>query len=468
MLTFSSSTMLNMLNNLSKVSSALNVSNTRLSTGYRVNSAADDPAGVIAATRFSAQLETINSQISNASRIGNIVETADGATAEMSTLLTSIEANVIAASGSSATASEIAAYQESIDLAIDAIDRLVDTTTFEGQRLLDGTLSYDTTGLDSDDIGSINIRSADASAGDIAVSVVATGGTQASITFDAASLAVDTTMTITGPDGSAEITMTAGASKSDIQTAINAVTSTTGVTVEYAGGGADLYVKTQDYGSDKSVTLNVTAGAFPTVGSVTTASGTDGTTTVNGTEVTRTNGEYYYGTANLSMKFSLTDSFFQTGGTTTFSVSGDGTDWALDTSSSGQLNFGVDSLDPSDLGTSSLGYLSSLKSGGTNALSTGNFSAAEDIVEYAASQVSTERARLGAVKTYTVDSTVNSLTAAQEATSSALSSIMDIDYATETANNNRLQMMMEVSASLLASVSQMKSNSIMTLLNTVA
>ncbi|MBN1437313.1 MAG: hypothetical protein JW936_09570 [Sedimentisphaerales bacterium] len=469
MLTLNNPSMYSLLSNLSKTSSALSISNIRLSSGLRVNSAADDPSGIIAAARYASHLETIDATISNANRISSIASTADGALSEIGSLLASIEANVIAASGDSATSAEIAAYQENIDLAVDAIDRLVDTTSFDGQRLLDGTLAYNTTGVDTDDIGSLSIRSANTSSGSISVEVSATGGSQASITFDAVTIAVDTTMTITGPDGSATVEFTAGDTKSDIQTAINAVTAETGVTVEYAGGAADLYLKTEDYGSDMTITLNVTEGAFATVGGVTTASGDDGTTTVNGTAVTRgSDHQYYYNSSGMSMQFSLTDSFFQSGGNTTFSVSGDGSGWALDTTASGQLNFGIDSLDPTSLGTSSLGYLSSLKSGGANAMSTGNFSAAEDIAEYGISRVSTERARIGALQSYTIGSTINSLTDTKEATTTALSNIMDLDYATETANNNRLQMMMEVGASILASMSQLQGNSVLTLLGGIS
>jgi len=68
--------------------------------------------------------------------------------------------------------------------------------------------------------------------------------------------------------------------------------------------------------------------------------------------------------------------------------------------------------------------------------------------------VATDRARLGAVQSYTINATLNSLAEGKIAQSNALSSIEDLDYASETANNNRLQLLMQVGTSVLASLNQ--------------
>jgi len=462
MLSIFNTNMTSILNNLAKITAQLAVSNERLTTGKRLNHAVDDPSGVIAASNFEAQIAQIDASVRNGERINSIIDTADGAAAQISSLLGTIQSKALAAAGSSVTAEERAAYQAEIDSAIDAIDDLVDTTTFNSIRLLDGGIGYSTSGIDNTKLGDVRINSADTSGGNIELEVdVVSAAEKAVISYNSGDLVDDVTFSLTGNNGTQELSFSTGATISDIETAVNAYTDTTGVVAEVDGG--TLYFRSQNYGSDETVSINVTDGTFTMVGSDTSDSGVDATVTVNNQIATADGMQVYFSSGATSVRFTLKESFGNVGGgNTTLSITGGGADWGL--SAGNQINFGLSSLNSAYLGNDSLGHLRSLKSGGVNALASGNYYQAANIAAAASGQVATDRARLGAVQSYSVNATINSLTSTKTAVSKAYSSIVDLDYAEEAANNNRLQLLQQAGVAIIAAMNQ-NASSILSLLN---
>ena len=133
--------------NLANSNNQLQVTLTRLSTGLRINSAADDPAGMIAATDLGANISATQQAISNSQVASQMISTADSALSQISTLLTTINGLVTqAANTSSMSSSQIAANQLQIDSSLNAINSIAQTTTFQGQNLLDGSLGFLTSG----------------------------------------------------------------------------------------------------------------------------------------------------------------------------------------------------------------------------------------------------------------------------------------------------------------------------------
>ena len=459
MFTLSSSTMLNLVNAFNNINAQLVTSNLRLSTGKRVNYASDDPSAIIANSRFASQIAKIDAETANAQRISSILDTADGAMSEISTLLTSIQSDVIAASGGTVTAEERNAYQQSIDESIDAIDRLVNTTSFDGTRLLDGTSGYDTTGVDSTDITALRVDAVNSDSGTYTAALSVTASTVGTISYNTGWVdAGGATITITGPDGSESLVFAGGAGKQAVTDAINAETGTTGIVAEYAGGGAPVYFKTQDYGDEATVSVTVTAGIFEMVDSITSDTGSDAVVTLNGSTATVDGKEVYANHNGTMMKFSLTDTMNQTGGTSSFTITGDGAGWQIDGTAAGQIHFGVSSMLSSNLGNGTYGFLSTLASGGTNALSTGNYTTADNIVDFVVDRVATERSRVGSLKTNTVTSAINAVADTRTALATAQSNIMDIDTAAETAENSRLQALAEVTATIIAAMNTNQNN----------
>ena len=113
----------------------------RLSTGKRINSAADDAAGVAITSRLTSNLKGINQSIRNAMDAQALIDTAEGGLQETEALLQRIrELAIQAASDTNSSADRAALDAEKTQLMAE-IDRIANSTTWAGQNLLDGTFS---------------------------------------------------------------------------------------------------------------------------------------------------------------------------------------------------------------------------------------------------------------------------------------------------------------------------------------
>jgi flagellin len=140
---------------------------------------------------------------------------------------------------------------------------------------------------------------------------------------------------------------------------------------------------------------------------------------------------------------STSKSFGVTGGGATFELGSKVTE-------SGKASLGIQSVSTGNLGDSSLGYLSSLGSGGANSLSSGSLDNAQSILNKAIQQVSTLRGKIGAFQKFTVGSTTNSLNVALENVTSAESNITDTDFASETSEMTRDQILSSAAQTVLS------------------
>ncbi|TWU46225.1 B-type flagellin [Rubripirellula tenax] len=132
-------------NRLQSSNKDLNSALTRLSTGLRINSGADDPAGLIASEALRSEITGLNKSITNTQRASQIISTADSALGQVSNLLNDVRGLVVEAANSGAlSADEIEANQLQIDSSLEAINRIAQTTTFQGRKLLDGSLGFQT------------------------------------------------------------------------------------------------------------------------------------------------------------------------------------------------------------------------------------------------------------------------------------------------------------------------------------
>jgi flagellin len=126
--------------NLSANSDALSASIGRLSSGLRVSSAADDPAGLIISQNMNAQLVGLSQASSNTNDAINLVKTAEGALGEIQSLLTQVRQLAIHASNTGVnSAVDVQADQTQIASALQSINRIAGTTSFGTKHLLDGS-----------------------------------------------------------------------------------------------------------------------------------------------------------------------------------------------------------------------------------------------------------------------------------------------------------------------------------------
>ncbi|WP_237607404.1 flagellin N-terminal helical domain-containing protein [Roseimaritima sediminicola] len=185
-------------NRLQQSNNSLQESLTRLSTGLRINSGADDPAGLIASEALRSEIGGLNKAISNTKRASQIISTADSALGQVSSLLGDIRGLVVEAANSGALSDdEIAANQLQIDSSLEALNRIAQTTTFQGRKLLDGSLDFVSTVNQVSSVNDAQIDQANLGAtGEVTVNVnITSAARQAKVTAGSAAFEAPSTAT---------------------------------------------------------------------------------------------------------------------------------------------------------------------------------------------------------------------------------------------------------------------------------
>lgn len=456
------------INALNKNNMSLSTSMQRLSTGLKINTGQDDPAGLIASENLKAEQTGIGAAIDNASRANNILSTADGGLNEVSALLNQLQGIVTQSSNSSALSSdEIQANQLQVDSILNTINRISGSTTFQGIQLLNGHYDYNTSSVATSAIANLEINSAKLTAGtpkSVVVNVVSSA-TTGDITYTGASgstLSANLTLEIAGNTGTEQVSIGSGNTLSAIADAVNGVKSSTGVSAAVISG--TLHFDSTGYGVSQYVGVKAVAGATFGLSSAK-SSGTDAVVTVNGAAAQTDGTHVTFSDSDLDLGFDLTTSSNTAGASQTFAITGGGANFNLGSKVSEftKASIGIQSVSTGNLGDSTLGFLSSLQNGGSNSLSSSSLVAAQKILDKAIKQVSTLRGKIGAFQKFTIGSTTNSLNVALENVTSAESDIADTDFASETAAMTRAQILVQANTSILAQANS-SPNSVLTLL----
>jgi len=233
---------MNALKTLNRSNAALQQVLTRLSTGLRINTGKDDPAGLIASEVLRSDIVSTERAISNSIRANQVIATADSALGQVSNLLTDIRGLVTEAANEGAMSEDqIAANQLQIDSSLEALNRIAQTTSFQGRRLLDGSLDFVTTAGSISSIEDLQIDQAVfGSSSSIDVSVtISQAATQASVSSSGFSAAAD---------AHATITFAAGAAVSGF--ADNAEFSVTGTSLSSDLSGVEISFQKTDLGGN--------------------------------------------------------------------------------------------------------------------------------------------------------------------------------------------------------------------------
>lgn len=452
----------------------------QLTTGKRINAGKDDPAGLIALSSLDTELTAVNATLINNQRTDAMMTVADSAFGEVSSLLNQIESIVVSsASKANITDAEIAANQSQIDSALAAIDRIVNTTNFNGRKLLDGSLAIDTSGAAGNtNISNLRIFSRSQESVDTALTVNRLqSATVASATFafagGSARTSGTTTAVIRGALGNATVTLASGLTQTQVVAAINGVKAQTGVSA--IQNSTNIKLNSNQYGQDAFVSVEVLSG-----GSINTSYGTatsDSNTTNDIQNITKQlgrdvnvtiNGQtassdglnvYYSNDAGMALQFSVSENFGKgnTGATTStsFTVKATGgASFQLGTTANTRQTIGIDSLASYNLaGGNGSARLSELGSGKSKALRTDTAGALTSVRE-AIADVASIRGRLGGFQKFQVGSAINALKAAQTGLTAASSAIGDTDFAVATSNLNRDTVLIQSSVQLLGLANQ--------------
>ena len=172
--------------NLTTTTQALNQSMEKLSSGFRINRASDDPAGLVISEQFRAQIAGLNRAVQNSEGSINMIQTAEGALTEINSLLVKMrELAIHAANEGFNDTAQLAADQAEITNSIATIDRIAATTQFGTKKLLDGSKDNVAT-ITSANTSLLTIKHSGLSSG--VHSIIATKTSDASATLNSTSL----------------------------------------------------------------------------------------------------------------------------------------------------------------------------------------------------------------------------------------------------------------------------------------
>ncbi len=480
----------------------------RLSTGLKINRGADDPAGVIISERIRADIQGVDSGIKNSDRASSVISTTEASLSEVGDLLNSIRSLLVESANTGANSkAERDANQLQIDSAIDSITRISNTASFGGLKLLNGTQDYQLSGVRTSAVAQAKINNATfvgTSNLQVDVDVVASaqtgslyyngGTTPSGVTLSA------TTLEITGPKGVQVITIPSGQSLTQVVDAVNRLTSLTGVEAALINGDVNsgMVFSSDSYGSSSFVSVKRLGGpsdpnddsfqtykiadgqpvptgtpfqwaTWTTSGLLTNAkrdSGQDVQALVNGNLATGDGLRLQVNSSALGMDLLLSEDYATQPGLTptSFYITGGGAMFQLgqDVNALQQANIGIPSTSASNLGgtmiNGTLNFLSSIKSGQTysisNSVANGDFTASNDILQTAIDEVAVLRGRLGAFERNVLETNTRSLQSAYENLSSSVSVIRDADFAAETSQLTRSQILTSAGTSVLQLANQ--------------
>lgn len=212
----------------SSVNKSMETSMERLSTGLRINSSADDAAGMAITSRMESAVRGMNQAIRNAMDAQALIDTAEGAQSETMNLLQRMrELAVQGATDTNSQQDRTALNEEIIQLSAE-IERIATTTTWAGQKLLDGSFIGKQFQIGAFEGETITVNQVSTRPADLGQWVVDSTA-QATAVTDSASDQIVTDFDVVGYKGTAEATFAAASSAKTVAAAVNADTSNTGV-----------------------------------------------------------------------------------------------------------------------------------------------------------------------------------------------------------------------------------------------
>ncbi|GMU21093.1 MAG: flagellin [Phycisphaerae bacterium] len=438
----------------------------RLSTGLRINRGKDDPAGLIASETLRSEIRGISQAIDNSQRAINVISTAEGALNEISSLLLDIRGLVTHAANRGAISDEeLAADQLQVDSLLESIDRIANTTQFGGEKLVNGNFEYSLSGVASSAIATATIfgaRIPDTASINVVVEVTQSAEV-AQVVYAGSAIVGNVTIEVGGNRGTEVFSFASGSTVDNVALSINKFTELTGVSAAVSGTGASarLLLSSQTYGSDAMVSVKPIDGAFiGATGTTTRDTGVDAGVLINGQTASVDGLKASLRANGLDLVLEMTSDRGTTLGTSTFDITGGGATFQIgpQVNASGQVSIGIPSVGTTNLGNAVVGFLNTIKGSGTSSLLGGNFSAAENIVVEAISQVAIIRGRLGGLQKNQIETNINSQRVALENVQAAESAIRDADIAVEAAALTRAQILVQSTTSILGVANQLPQN----------
>ena len=470
---------LNAQRNLTKSGNDLATSMERLSSGMRINSAKDDAAGLQISNRLTSQINGLAVAQRNANDGISMAQTAEGAMQASTDILQRMRELALQSANGSNSAEDRGALQKEVAALQEELTRIAETTSFGGQKLLDGSFGSKAfqVGANANETISMSMNNIAATA--IGSEIYDTAGTVAGTIVTAAAgtngIDIDGAMLISSQGKSTatgDISFAANADSSAIATAINTGTSSKNVPVKaevvnevtldsFSTSSDGLGVRLQIEGINIDVTSFSSSDLSALVSAINDESATTGVTATIGDDksslilsadkdIDLAYGEIVGSAAVLTMDITgqagaaatttaeATGNYIAVGevkltGNDSFSFSAaTSTEVFAAAASSSSL----DSVNDVDLGT---------QLGSQNAI---------DVIDAALASIDSSRADLGAIQNR-FSHTISNLANIQENVSASRSRIQDTDFAVETAQMTKNQILQQAGTSILAQANQL-------------
>jgi flagellin len=460
---------LNAQRNLSKSGEGLATSMERLSSGMRINSAKDDAAGMQIANRLTSQVNGLGVAQRNANDGISMAQTAEGAMQESSAILQRMRDLSLQSANGSNGSEDRAALQKEVGALQQELTRIAETTQFGSTKLLDGDFGTKQFQIGANANETINVTLGDVSADAIGAHEIKGAGTLASTglgdvqtvslsnnhntTSDTINLN-GSTMAVGAGTGAATIADTINGlgngvnAEAKLDTAIAGIdaASTAVINIDKGGNTVDSY-DLGTYGGDSArLAEDMQADGYDAVYDADTDTISFKATNVDGMDVTGADGSGFTvgGTAVGTTSGSLSvSSELNLSSANKIGISG--------SSASEIFGSGGATAIASTGGSSALSSVESIDISGVN--SDGAQSAIKTI-DAALAQIDSSRADLGAVQNR-FGHTISNLANVQQNVSDSRSRIQDTDFASETAQMTKNQILQQAGTSILAQSNQL-------------
>jgi len=471
---------LNAQRNLMSSQGTLETSLRRLSSGLRINSAKDDAAGLAIASRMTAQVRGLNQAVRNANDAISLSQTAEGALGESSNILRRIRDLAVQSANDTNSGTDRAALQQEVQQMQQELNRIANETEFNGKKLLDGSFVAQQFQVGANAHQTIGISMGSAKATDMGNQSLTTDGT-AIVAVSGADLTagngtVAQTLTVTGSIGNADVQVADLDSAKAIAQKVNNISEQTGVTAS-ARTTARLTVSAADSysfqiigegGVAAQVSANVTdpADLSGLAAAINAKSGTTGVSAASygdRIELVSATGDdiqfnnFVSGSAAETMDLAGYDA-----DGTTLTAAATISDTNLAATIGGHVTFASPEAYTVTGGSADLLSTTTASSTLENvaSINIGSQLGANDaisIVDGALGFINGLRAKLGAVQNR-VESTVSNLSATAENLTAARSRIEDADFAKETAELARSQVLQQAGMAMLAQANALPNN----------
>lgn len=484
---------LNAQRNLLKSQNDMQTAMQRLSSGLRINSAKDDAAGLAISDRMTAQINGLNQATRNANDATSIAQVAEGALGEVTNALQRIRVLAVQSANDTNTATDRASLQKEVNQLQQEITRLATQTSFNGKNLLDGSFTgqqFQVGAYANQTIGFSIGDSRAASIGTYQISTTGSAGIEAAVAASAGYPTANNMsaqdITIQGPRGEATLssatTITAGVTAKQIADAVNSQSEKTGVTAtarttvtmsSLASAGTVSFTLHGANDKTAQVTADITdpndlSALANAINQTTGTTGVSASFDKETGKLTLVQAEGY----DIGI-----EGFNNSAGSSTISVAGSEGNAVLLTSGGanstrvgGEVTFnssGPFSVSVSVAGdlfetanTANYGELKSVAD--INIGTQQGANEALKIVDGALAYVDDLRADLGAIQNR-FSSVVSSNSVTSENVAAARSRVLDADFAAETANLSRAQILQQAGTAMLAQANASTQN-VLTLL----